>query len=78
MISKLCIFTLLYFGLISNIFSTCISTRKILRNIMRDSETITINQNVRFQGRMPLENSQLDHIQNGRLSAIIKFNMPNI
>ena len=30
----------------------------------------TTKQNVRFQGKMCLENFQLDQIQNGRLSAI--------
>ena len=53
----------------------------ILRNIMktvRDSYIITIKQIVRFQERMHLEKFQLDQIQNGRLSAIIHLDMPDI
>ena len=34
--------------------------------------------NVRFQLRMHLEKFWLDQIQNGLLSAIIYFHMPNI
>ena len=57
------------------------STGMILRNIMRtaqDSYTITIKQIVRFQERMHLEKFQVDKIQNGRLSAIIHLDRPNI
>ena len=43
-----------------------------------DSLTITIKQNVRFQVGICHETLQLDQIQNGRLSAIINFNMPDI
>ena len=39
----------------------------------QDSYTITIKQIVRFQERM-----QGDKIKNGRLSAIIHLNRPNI
>ena len=45
---------------------------------VRDSYTITIKQIVRFQERMHLEKFQLDQIQNGRLSAIIHLDMPDI
>ena len=44
------------------------STGLILRNIMKtaqDSNTITIKQIVRFQGRMHLKKIQLDQVQNG-------------
>ena len=54
---------------------------KILRNIMKtaqDSYTITIKQIVRFQERMHLEKFQVDQIQNGRLSAIIHLDRPDI
>ena len=54
---------------------------KILRNIMKtaqDSYTITIKQIVRFQERMHLEKFQVDKIQNGRLSAIIHLDRPDI
>ena len=54
------------------------STGLILRNIMetaQDTYTITMKQIVRFQERMQFEKFQLDHIQNGRLSAIIPFHM---
>ena len=39
---------------------------------------ITIEWNVRFQLRMHLEKFWLVQIQNGPLSAIIYFHMPNI
>ena len=42
------------------------------------SYTIAIKQIVRFQERMHLEKFQLDQIQNGRLSAIIYLDMPDI
>ena len=54
---------------------------KILRNIMKtaqDSYTITIKQIVRFQERMHLEKFQVDKIKNGRLSAIIHLDRPDI
>ena len=54
---------------------------KILRNIIKtaqDSYTITIKQIVRFQERMHLDNFQVDKIQNGRLSAIIHLDRPDI
>ena len=54
---------------------------KILRNIMKtaqDSYTITIKQIVRFQERMHLEKFQVDKIKNGRLSAIIYLDRPDI
>ena len=57
------------------------STGLILRNIMKtaqDSYTITIKQIVRFQERMHLEKFQVDKIQNGRLSAIIHPDRPDI
>ena len=57
------------------------STGLILRNIMKttqDSYTITIKQIVRFQERMHFENFQLDQIRNGRLSAIIHLDRPDI
>ena len=46
----------------------------------QDSYTIrpTIKQIVRFQGRMHLEQFQVDKIKNGRLSAIIHLYRPNI
>ena len=56
-------------------------TGLILRYIMKtaqDSYTITIKQIVRFQERMHLEKFQVDKIQNGRLSAIIHLNRPDI
>ena len=62
-----------HFDLIYNIGK---SDWKILRNIMKtaqDSYTITIKQIVRFQERM-----QGDKIKNGRLSAIIYLDRPNI
>ena len=57
------------------------STGLILRNIMKTdpySYTITIKQIVRFQERMHLEKFQGDKIQNGRLSAIIYLDRPDI
>ena len=53
----------------------------ILRNIMKsaqDSYTITIKQIVRFQEKMHLEKFQVDKIKNGRLSAIIHLDRPDI
>ena len=44
----------------------------------QDSYTITIKQIVRFQGRMHLEKFQVDKIQNGRPSAILHLNRPDI
>ena len=55
--------------------------RPDLRNIMKtakDSYTITIKQIVRFQRRMHFSKFQLDLIQNGRLSAIIHLDKPDI
>ena len=66
------------FDLIYNIGK---SDWKILRNIMKtaqDSYTITIKQIVRFQERMHLEKFQVDKIKNGRLSAIIHLDRPDI
>ena len=57
------------------------STGIILRNIMKtaqDSYTITIKQIVRFQESMLFLKFQLDQIQNGRLSAIINLDRPDI
>ena len=57
-----------------------ISTGLIL-HIMKtaqDSYTITKKQIVRFQERMHFEKFQLDQIQNGRLSAIIHLDRPDI
>ena len=57
------------------------STGLILRNLMRtaqDSYTITIKQIVMFQEKMHLTKFQLDQIQNGRLSAIIHLDRPDI
>ena len=57
------------------------STGLIMRNIMKtaqDSYTITIKQIVRFQEWMHLEKFQVDKIQNGRLSAIIHLDRPDI
>ena len=54
--------------------STCL----ILWNIMKTAQdiyTITMKQNVRFQGRMHFEKIQLVQVQNGRQSAIIHFHM---
>ena len=67
-----------HFDLVYNIGK---SDMNILRNIMKtaqDSYTITIKQIVRFQERMHLEKFWLDKIQNGRLSAIIYFDRPDI
>ena len=44
----------------------------------QDSYTITIKQIVRFQERMHLEKFQVDKIQNGRPSAIIYLDRPDI
>ena len=44
----------------------------------QDSYTITIKQIVRFQEGMHFEKIQLDQFQNGRLSAIIHFDRPDI
>ena len=56
-------------------------TGLILQNITKtaqDSYTITIKQIVRFQERMHLEKIQVEKIQNGRLSAIIHLDRPDI
>ena len=53
----------------------------ILWNIIKisqDSYTITIKQIVRFQERMHLEKFQVEKIQNGRPSAIIHLDRPDI
>ena len=44
----------------------------------QDSYTITMKQIIRFQERMHLEKFQFDEIQNGRLSAIIHLDRPDI
>ena len=44
----------------------------------QDSYTIIIKQIVRFQERMNFKKFQLDQIQNGRLSAIIHLDKPDI
>ena len=44
----------------------------------KDSYTITIKQIVRFQERMHLEKFQVYKIQNGRQSAIIHLDKPDI
>ena len=44
----------------------------------KDSYTINIKQNVRFQEMMHLKNFQVDKIQNGRPSAIIHLDRPDI
>ena len=44
----------------------------------QDIYTITIKQILRFQERMHLEKFQVDKIQNGRLSAIIHLDRPDI
>ena len=57
------------------------STGLILRNIIKtaqDSYTINIKKIVRFQEKMHLEKFQVDKIQNGRLSAIIHLDRPDI
>ena len=67
-----------HFDLIHNIGK---SDLKILRNIMKtaqDSYTITIKQIVRFQERMHLEKFHVYETQNGRLSAIIHLDRPDI
>ena len=43
-----------------------------------DSYTIPIKQIVRFQERMHLEKFLVDKIKNGRLSAIIHLDRPDI
>ena len=53
----------------------------ILRNIMKtaqDSYTITMKQIVSFQDRMHIKKFQVDKIHNGRLSAIIHLDRPDI
>ena len=57
------------------------STGRILWNIIKtaqNSYTITIKQIVSFQEKMHLEKFQVDKIQNGRLSAIIHLDRPDI
>ena len=44
----------------------------------QDSYTITLKQIVRFQERMHLDKFEVDKIQNGRLSAIIHLDRPDI
>ena len=44
----------------------------------QDSYTINIKEIVRFQERMHLEKFEVDKIQNGRLSAIIHLDRPDI
>ena len=44
----------------------------------QDSYIIIIKQIVRFQERMHLEKFQVDKIKNGRLSAIIYLDRPDI
>ena len=44
----------------------------------QDSYTITIKQIVRFQERMHLEKFQVDKIKNGRPSAFIHLDRPDI
>ena len=44
----------------------------------QDSFTITIKQIVKFQEKMHLKKIQLDQIKNGRLSAIIHLDRPDI
>ena len=44
----------------------------------QNSYTITTKQMIRFQERMHFEKNQLDQIQNGRLSAIIHLDRPDI
>ena len=43
-----------------------------------DMRPLSIEQNVRFQGKICPEKSQLDQIQNGRVEVIIDLNMGNI
>ena len=67
-----------HFDLIYNIGK---SDWNIVRNIMKtaqDSYTITIKQIVKFQKRKHLEKFPIDKIQNGRLSAIIHIDRPDI
>ena len=45
---------------------------------VQDSYTNTIKQIVRFQERIHLEKFQVDKIKNGRLSAIIHLDRPDI
>ena len=66
------------FDLIYNIIK---SDWNILWNIMKtaqDSFTITIKQIVRFQERMHSKKFQVNKFQNGRLSAIIYLDRPDI
>ena len=44
----------------------------------QDSNTITIKQILRLQERMHLEKFQVDKIHNGRPSAIIHIDRPDI
>ena len=44
----------------------------------QDSYTITIKQIVRFQERMHLENFKLIKLKNGRSSALIHLDRPDI
>ena len=44
----------------------------------QDSFTITIKQIVRFRERMHFEKFPLDQIKNGRLSAIIHLDRPDV
>ena len=60
---------------VGNCFLMCVIFEK---QCHADSYTMTIKQNVWFQEGICLENCQLDQIQNGRLSAIIDYNMHNI
>ena len=58
-----------------------ISPGLILRHIMETTQyscTITIKQIVRFQETMHFEKFQLDQMQNGRVSAIIHLDRPDI
>ena len=54
------------------------ATQPLFMKTAQDSYTITIKQIVRFQERMHLEKFQVDKIQNGRLSAIIHLDRPDI
>ena len=57
------------------------ATGLILLNIIKTAQdiyTITIKQIVRFQERMHLEKFQVDKIINGRLSAIIHLDRPDV
>ena len=64
-----------HFDLIYNIGK---SDWKIRLKTAQDRYTITIKQIVRFQERMHLEKFQVDKIKNGRLSAIIHLDSPDI